>query len=162
MNIESTGSHIAYIGLGANLGDRQGQIRTALKMLSEIPGIDVVRCSPLYETEPVGPPQPMYLNAVAELRVTMTPLQLLEHLLQTEKRLGRQRNERWGPRYIDLDLLMFDDLHYEDEHLTLPHPHMAERDFVLVPLSDINLSLASAFGFDRSRANKSIKRWEEA
>lgn len=161
MTCESKVSHIAYIGLGANLDERQKQIYKALKILSTIPGIRVVTCSPLYETEPIGPPQPMYLNAVAELEVSLEPLQLLDALLHTETSLGRERKERWGPRRIDLDLLLYDDLRFENERLILPHPRMSERDFVLVPLADINLPLARAYGFRPSQANASLKRWEE-
>jgi 2-amino-4-hydroxy-6-hydroxymethyldihydropteridine diphosphokinase len=129
----------AYVGLGSNLGDRQGALKAALRALTEVEGVEVVAVSGFHETEPVGGPpgQGMYLNAAAHLRVAVSADELLERLLTIERRLGRVRGERWGPRTIDLDLLLYDDLVVVTERLTVPHPRLHERRFVLEPLAEI-------------------------
>lgn len=129
----------AFIGLGANLGDREGNIRAALARLDATPGVRVERVSALRETAPVGGPpgQPPYLNGAARLSTTLAPRALLERLLAIEAALGRVRAERWGPRAIDLDLLLYDDLRIEEEDLSVPHPRMRERPFVMEPLAEI-------------------------
>lgn len=125
------------IALGSNLGDSHAILESSLKILSQTPGISLELQSSWYRTEPVGPPQPDYLNGCALLKVEMSPLELLETLLAIEANFGRVRQERWGPRILDLDLLLFDDLILETPKLTLPHPCMRERAFVLVPLAEI-------------------------
>ncbi len=127
----------AYLGLGSNLGDRAGFLLKALSEVSRLPKTHLLRISPIYETEPLGPPQPPYLNLVAEVETGLPPRGLLEALLEVEARLGRVRRERWGPRTIDLDLLLYGDLVLEEEDLVLPHPRLHERAFVLVPLLDL-------------------------
>lgn len=131
--------HIACIGLGANLGDRQSAIRAAVELLRASPGISSVSLSSLYETEPVGGPagQGRFLNAAARLETTLDARSLLATLLDIETRLGRQRSAKWGPRTIDLDLLLFDDQIIADPDLTIPHPLMHERRFVLEPLAEV-------------------------
>jgi 2-amino-4-hydroxy-6-hydroxymethyldihydropteridine diphosphokinase len=126
----------AYIGLGSNLGDRLGHLRRALEALDE-KGIRVVRVSSVYETDPVGPPQPDYLNAVAEVSTTLSPSDLVRALKTAEEEAGRAHRERWGPREIDLDLLLYADETIEEEGLTVPHPELTHRAFVLVPLIEI-------------------------
>lgn len=106
-------------------------------MLGQIPGIDLDRRSAWYQTTAVGPPQPDYLNGCALLRVSLTPEELLAALLQTEAQFGRLRRERWGPRVLDLDLLLFDHLILDSPTLQIPHPRMVERAFVLVPLAEV-------------------------
>ncbi|APD08930.1 MULTISPECIES: 2-amino-4-hydroxy-6-hydroxymethyldihydropteridine diphosphokinase [Thermus] len=128
---------LAYVGLGSNLGDRAGYLLAALSRLSRLPKTRLCRLSPVYETAPVGPPQPFYLNLVAELDTGLGPRELLQALLEVEKALGRERKERWGPRTIDLDLLLYGDLVLEEEGLQVPHPRLHERAFVLVPLVDL-------------------------
>jgi len=132
-------SRIAYIALGSNLGDRQASLDRALQMLQEHPGIVVSKASWSHETAPVGGPpgQGPYLNAAAEVQTDLEPHQLLQVLFEVEDRLGRVRMERFGPRTIDLDLLLYEDLVHEDGALTLPHPRMHERLFVLQPLTEI-------------------------
>jgi 3-oxoacyl-[acyl-carrier protein] reductase len=127
----------AYIGLGSNLGDRQHYLEAALEALASEPGIEVLRLSPVYETAPVGGPaeQGPYLNAVAEVRTARGPDELLALLLDVEQRLGRVREVHHGPRTLDLDLLFYGDLVRSDERLTLPHPRLHERTFVLEPLA---------------------------
>jgi 2-amino-4-hydroxy-6-hydroxymethyldihydropteridine diphosphokinase len=131
---------IAFLGLGSNLGDRLANLRRAVDLLAEVEGIDVVRTSAVYETDPVGPPQPDYFNAVAEVRTTLTPRELLEAGLAVERTLGRVRDERWGPRTLDVDLLRYGDDHIDEPGLVVPHPRMAERAFVLVPLRELDPS----------------------
>ncbi|TBH20746.1 2-amino-4-hydroxy-6-hydroxymethyldihydropteridine diphosphokinase [Thermus thermamylovorans] len=128
---------LAYVALGANLGNRSGYLLQALSFLSRLPQTRLVRLSPVYETEPVGPPQPPYLNLVAEVETGLSPQDLLQALLRIERALGRKRRERWGPRTIDLDLLLYGDLVLREEGLEVPHPRLHERAFILVPLCDL-------------------------
>lgn len=139
MNIHSTSEESeAYIALGANLGDREGTLIEALNRLNRHEGICIVRCSGVYETEPVGYiDQPQFLNMAAALRTTLTPESLLDVMLEIETGLGRTRDIRYGPRTVDLDLLWMEGQTVETPHLTLPHPRMLERAFVLYPLNDI-------------------------
>ena len=124
---------VAYVGLGANLGDREATIRAAV---AELPG--VVGVSNLRETDPVGvTDQPRFLNGVAALQTELPPRELLDVLLAVERRLGRERRERWGPRTIDLDLLLYGDQEIAEDGLIVPHPHLHERRFVLEPLADL-------------------------
>jgi 2-amino-4-hydroxy-6-hydroxymethyldihydropteridine diphosphokinase len=128
----------AYLGLGSNLGDRAAALAGALAALRARPGIEVTRVSSLYATDPVGPvPQGEFLNAAAEVRTRLGPRELLAACLEIEAGLGRLRTERWGPRAIDLDLLLFGELRMEEPDLVLPHPRMRERAFVLAPLAEI-------------------------
>jgi 2-amino-4-hydroxy-6-hydroxymethyldihydropteridine diphosphokinase len=129
----------AYVGLGSNLGDREGMLRSALARLAGSPGVEVVASSSLHETEPVGGPggQGKFLNAVARLRVALDADELLDLLLRIEAEHGRVRRERWGPRTLDLDLLLYDDLAVQTPRLTVPHPRLHERRFVLAPLAEI-------------------------
>lgn len=129
----------AFIGLGSNLGDREQHLRQALEQIEQLPESTIVRASSLYDTEPVGAPgQPHFLNAVVWIETRMPPRQLLWNLLRIEKRLGRVRTQRWGPRTIDLDLLMVGDMVIDEPELTLPHPRMTERSFVMVPLVELD------------------------
>jgi 2-amino-4-hydroxy-6-hydroxymethyldihydropteridine diphosphokinase len=125
------------IALGSNLGDSLSIVKDALKILAQTPGITLKAHSSWYQTAPVGPPQPDYLNGCALLDVQLTPQELLETLLRIEAQFGRVREERNGPRTLDLDLLLFDDLILDIPNLQLPHPRMRERAFVLVPLGEI-------------------------
>ena len=128
----------AYIGLGANLGDRRAAIERAVTLLDETDAITVVERSPLYETEPVGgPEQPTYLNGAARIETTLSAQQLHDELMRIEARLGRTRTGKNEPRTIDLDLLLHGDTVLDDEALTVPHARMHERWFVLKPLADI-------------------------
>lgn len=129
----------AYVGLGSNLGDREATIRAALEALAALPDTALLRASSLYDTEPVGETeQPDFLNAVAELDTGLAPHQLLWNLMLIEKRLGRVRATRWGPRTIDLDLLLAGDLVLDEPELQVPHPELTRRSFVLVPLVELD------------------------
>lgn len=127
--------HRAVVALGANLGARDETLVRAFEHLSRCG--TVLRRSRLYETAPVGPPQPPYLNAVALLDTALDPFALLRALLDVERAFGRERRERWGPRTLDLDLIAYDDLVLDSAALRLPHPEAARRAFVLVPLCEI-------------------------
>jgi 2-amino-4-hydroxy-6-hydroxymethyldihydropteridine diphosphokinase len=132
----------AFISLGSNLGDKKKNILKAVEELGRMAEVQVRRLSRLYETEPVGKTdQPKFLNAIAEIHTTLTPESLLDRLLELETRLGRVRTERWGPRTIDLDLLLFGEERRSSGRLTLPHPRMAERRFVLEPLAELEPDL---------------------
>ncbi|MDP3538690.1 MAG: 2-amino-4-hydroxy-6-hydroxymethyldihydropteridine diphosphokinase [Azonexus sp.] len=128
----------AYIALGANLGDPANTIRAAFGALSNLPESRVVHCSSLYRTAPVGIiNQPDFVNAVVELETTLAPEALLDALLDVEQRFGRIRAEKNGPRALDLDLLLFNDQLLDLPRLTLPHPRLHLRAFVLYPLAEI-------------------------
>ena len=124
---------LAYVGLGSNLGDRERLIREAAQL------IGARRLSSLLETEPWGyANQPLFLNAAAELETGLAPRQLLDHLFDVERRLGRERvGHRWGPRTIDLDLLLYGDEVIDEPGLVVPHPRLLEREFALRPLAEL-------------------------
>jgi 2-amino-4-hydroxy-6-hydroxymethyldihydropteridine diphosphokinase len=138
-NRAEAGMATAYIGLGSNLGDRAAALRSALQRLDREAGIRVRAVSSFHETEPVGGPpgQPRFLNAAARLQTDLAAEALLERLLAIEADLGRVRRQRWGPRTLDLDLLLYDQQVIESQDLTVPHPRMHERRFVLAPLAEI-------------------------
>ncbi len=125
------------IALGSNLGDSCAILAEALVTLDQTPGIAVQARSSWYQTRAVGPLQPDYINGCTLLQVQLTPQLLLETLLGIEAKFGRVRQQRWGPRSLDLDLLLYDDLILDTPTLVLPHPRMRERAFVLVPLAEI-------------------------
>jgi len=125
-----------YLGLGANVGDRKRNLVVALRRLEPLVRIEAV--SSLYETDPVGPQdQPPFLNAACRCVTGLPPRGLLRHLLEVERELGRRRGERWGPRPIDIDLLLYGDLVLDEEGLVVPHPELPERAFVLLPLAEV-------------------------
>ena len=131
---------IAYVGLGSNLGDRGATLLAALEALRNSPAVEVVAVSTFRETDPVGVvDQPRFVNAVAALETSLAPRELLVRLLQVERELGRDRarEERWGPRTVDLDLLLYGDDVIDEPGLTVPHPRLAERAFVVVPLLEL-------------------------
>ncbi|HEX2045124.1 MAG TPA: 2-amino-4-hydroxy-6-hydroxymethyldihydropteridine diphosphokinase [Gaiellaceae bacterium] len=135
----------AYVGLGANLGDREATIRRAVGLVGAQEGIEVVAVSSLRETEPVGyEDQPPFLNGALAVETTLSPRELLERLLAVERELGRRRGTgpRFGPRPIDLDLLLYGGEVVDEPGLTVPHPRLAERRFVLEPLHELDPALA--------------------
>ncbi len=134
----------AYVALGANLGDAEQALRLALDALAAAPGVRLVRASGLYRTAPVESSGPDYVNAVAEVATTCTAPQLLDELQRIETQAGRERPYRNAPRTLDLDLLLFGDGRIESTRLTVPHPRMCERAFVLMPLADIAPQRVSA------------------
>ena len=129
----------AFVALGSNLSKREEYLSEAIDMLNEHEAIRVSKRSSVYETEPVGyVDQNDFLNMVVQVETSMSAYQLLDQCQQIEQELGRKRVVKWGPRTIDLDILLFNDEHMTAERLTIPHPHMHERAFVMVPLADVN------------------------
>ena len=142
----------AYLGLGSNVGDRETQLNQAIHILNEIEGINVTQTSLIYETDPVGyVEQPQFLNQCIEIQTTLTPRDLLNACLETEQQLHRVRDVRWGPRTLDVDILLFDKQIINEDDLVIPHPRMLERSFVLIPLNDI------APDFTEPHTNKKIR-----
>lgn len=137
MKDASTEKEIVWLGVGANVGNRAVRLRRAAATLDCPPLIKVRRCSPVYETSPVGPRQRWFLNAVLEVETTMSPRELLVFVKGAERRLGRRRRRRWGPREIDIDIVSYGTRRLRSANLTLPHPRWAERKFVLRPLADL-------------------------
>lgn len=137
MSEEILSSHTAFVALGSNLGDREGNLRRALELLTQN-GVEIVKVSKFIETEPYGViDQPRFLNGVCQVKTVLKPLELLRLLLAVEKEMGRVRLRHWGERNIDLDLLLYEDVIMDTEELRLPHPDMANRDFVMLPLAEI-------------------------
>ena len=135
----------AYLGIGSNLGDRLGYLQLAVDELNRHPDIAIAAVSRVYETAPVGgPPQDAYLNAVVAIDTDLDPFDLLRECQRIEARAARVRGERWGPRTLDVDVLLVDDCRIDDPALTLPHPRMWERGFVLAPLRDVAPELVAA------------------
>jgi 2-amino-4-hydroxy-6-hydroxymethyldihydropteridine diphosphokinase len=130
----------AFVGLGSNLGDRERTLRAALDLLGQRPGVRVLRVSSFHETAPVGyVDQPDFLNAAAEVETTLGARELLDELLGVERSLGRSRDgPRFGPRTIDLDLLLYGDAVVDEPGLTVPHPRLHERRFALEPLAELD------------------------
>ena len=130
--------HLAYIGFGSNIGDRLTHIQNAIRALLKTEGITLQRISSVYKTDPVGfEAQAQFLNGVAAIQTHLPPLSLLHILKDIEAAVGRQHRVRWGPREIDLDILIYGDLCLQTEKLVIPHPEMHLRRFVLVPLAEI-------------------------
>ena len=128
---------LAYVGVGANLGDRRATIEAAVALLDGVVGVSELR-----ETEPVGViDQPAFLNGAVALETELPPRELLDVLLSVERRLGRERRERWGPRTLDLDLLLYGCETIDEPGLTVPHPRLHERRFALEPLADLDPEL---------------------
>ena len=132
----------AFVGIGSNLGDRETNLGRALDLLAAEDGIEIAAVSEIRETEPVGPvEQGPFLNGAARVETSLAPRALLACLLAVENRLGRVREERWGPRTIDLDLLLYGDEQIDEPGLSVPHPRLHERRFALEPLADLDPGL---------------------
>ncbi|WP_026583024.1 2-amino-4-hydroxy-6-hydroxymethyldihydropteridine diphosphokinase [Bacillus sp. J33] len=132
----------AYIAIGSNIGNRFNNLKEAIARINRLPGIEVVNASSIYETDPVGyENQEQFLNMVIHVSTALNPLELLDACLETELTLGRKREIRWGPRTIDLDILLYNHENIETEKLIVPHPRMHERAFVLIPLLEIDSSI---------------------
>jgi 2-amino-4-hydroxy-6-hydroxymethyldihydropteridine diphosphokinase len=128
----------AYLGLGSNIGDRLATLQRAADLLEAEDGVTVVASSRVWETDPVGgPPQPDFLNVVLRVETSLSPRELLDAAHRVEQALGRVRDVRWGPRTIDVDIELFDDERVDDPDLTIPHPRLLERAFVVLPLLEL-------------------------
>lgn len=138
---------MAYIGIGSNVGDRQAFCRRSVAALDASDGVRVVATSSLYETSPIGPPQRSFMNMVAKVTTDLTARELFGACKEIERTLGRERNDvKWGPRVIDLDVLLYDDEKIVEDDLEVPHPRMTERKFVLAPLLEIDPALSDPWG----------------
>ncbi|UEX89950.1 2-amino-4-hydroxy-6-hydroxymethyldihydropteridine diphosphokinase [Staphylococcus ratti] len=127
-----------YLGLGSNIGNRAEQLKDAIERIGQLNDVDIQHVSSMYETKPVGyVAQPDFLNLCLHVKTTCTPEVLLEKCLTIEKDLHRVRKERWGPRTMDIDILLYGDKIIETDRLTIPHPRMTERAFVMIPLNEI-------------------------
>ena len=130
--------HVAYIGFGSNIGDRLARIQNAIHTLSKTEGITLQKISSVYKTDPIGyEAQAQFLNGVAAIQTNLPPLSLLHTLKDIETIIGRKHRVRWGPREIDLDILIYGDMCLQMEQLVIPHPEMHRRRFVLAPLAEI-------------------------
>ena len=148
----------AYLALGANVGDRRANLRAALRLL-DAGGCRVTKASSLYSTRPVGvEDQPDFLNAVIEVSTTLSPVDLLDLCNAIENEMGRQRTIRWGPRVIDIDILLYEGAAVDSDGLTIPHPRMMERSFVLVPLAEIAPDALVPGGMTAREAADSVGR----
>ena len=145
---------IAYIGLGSNLDQPLAHIKQAAEALGQIPQTQLLALSPLYQSKAIGPgEQPDYVNAAAALETQLPPLELLHQLQAIENEQGRKRGPvRWVARTLDLDLLLFDNISLKTEELTIPHPRMTERNFVLFPLRDLATQLSPALALPDGRS----------
>lgn len=150
--------HTVYLALGANIGDREENLRAAVRLLRES-GCDVTAVSSMYLTKPVGvTDQPDFLNAVIGVRTALGPLDVLRVCGRVEERLGRERTIRWGPRVIDIDILLYEGAAVDEEGLVVPHPRMLERAFVLIPLAEIAPDVEVAEGVTAREAAGRIDR----
>jgi 2-amino-4-hydroxy-6-hydroxymethyldihydropteridine diphosphokinase len=135
--------NIAFISLGSNIGDRFSYLQDAMEMITSYDKVNMVNYSSIYETDPVGyEEQDLFLNMVIQVETELSPFELLELCLETEQELGRKRLIKWGPRTIDLDILLYNQENIESEKLTVPHPRIQERAFVMIPLLEIKPDIA--------------------
>lgn len=150
----------AFIALGSNLANPLNQVNQAIKSLRELPETNVITYSPFYRTKPLGPQnQPDYLNTVIQLETTLYPVDLLDYLQRIEQQQGRERKaHRWGPRTLDLDILLYDDLAIQNQRLTIPHYDMKNREFMIYPLFDIAPNLVMPDGTKISELIKILPR----
>jgi 2-amino-4-hydroxy-6-hydroxymethyldihydropteridine diphosphokinase len=149
----------AYLGVGANLQDKVANVHKAIMMVDAQEGCAVSAASSIYITKPVGlEDQPDFANAVVEIRTTLGPYELLELCNRVEDEMERERTIRWGPRVIDMDILLYEDVNIDEERLTVPHPRMMERAFVLVPLAEIAPDLELPGGITAHEAAERIDR----
>jgi 2-amino-4-hydroxy-6-hydroxymethyldihydropteridine diphosphokinase len=142
---------LAYLGLGRNLGERWRNLEQAVERLTDTPGIRVLRVSSIHETDPFGvKDQPHFLNGVAEIETELEPLSLLVAVKQIERDMGRVESYRWGPRLIDIDILLYDRIRWESGELTIPHPGLLQRSFVTEPLGELAPELLEELRRDAS------------
>ena len=143
---------VAYLGLGSNMGDKKKYLHRALQLLNQEDKIKISNCSSFYETEPWGyENQDVFMNIVIEIETQLTPLELLQNCQKIEQKLDRVREFKWGPRTMDIDILLYDDEMIETTKLKIPHPYLLERDFTVLPLAEIAPNLVIN--------NVSVKEW---
>jgi 2-amino-4-hydroxy-6-hydroxymethyldihydropteridine diphosphokinase len=156
-----------YLGLGSNIEDREQHLKEAIRLLQLHPEINICRCSSIYETDPVGYiEQAAFLNMVIQVKTKLTPTALFQIMLEVETKLGRVRDIRWGPRTIDLDMLLYGEERLDTPELLVPHPRMKERAFVLIPLLEImeEQSIQAGASFQEELklliGKEGVKRWD--
>lgn len=130
-------NYLCVIALGSNLGDSLNILKNAVNILANIENINLISQSSWYKTKPIGPPQPDYINGCIVIKTDLQPGILLKKMLDIEQKFGRVRQEKWGARTLDLDLILYEDLIVKTPYLEIPHPRMRERGFVLIPLAEI-------------------------
>lgn len=153
-----------YLSLGSNLGDRPANLRAAIERLHRPPQIRLTGVSSFYETLPVGEtpePVPDYINCAVSVETLLPPLALLEYIQTVEREVGREPTFRWGPRVIDVDILLYDDITMQTERLTLPHPRLMERAFALIPLAEIAPDLVFTDGVSLAERMKTPQVQEQ-
>ncbi len=153
----------AFLSLGSNIGGRKMNLDRAVGMIGRLPGTNLLKVSSYIETKPVGyTDQPDFLNAVAMIETSLAPRELLDELLKIELQMGRKRTIRWGPRVIDIDILLYNNEQINEEGLQVPHPRMMERGFVLKPLAEIEPDLMLPNGITAKEAAKQVTDQESA
>lgn len=156
----------AYVAIGANLGDPLAQAQSAIAHIAALSSTRIITASSWYRSKAVGPRQPDYLNGVVRIETALSPIELLDELQQIELAHGRQRLQHWGPRTLDLDLLLYDGISLQSERLTLPHPQLTGRSFVMVPLLEIAPQLVLPDGRDLATVaaelgEDGLARWQQ-
>lgn len=162
-------NNIAYISLGSNIGDREYFLRESIRRLDKDPNVAVIKTSSIYETDPVGfVEQNLFLNMVVKVATNLSPFELFKLTQSVEQHLGRTREIRWGPRTIDLDILLYNNENIETEQLTIPHPRMFERSFVLIPLFEIDRHIqcpkppySLSLLIDQLQDKKGVRIWKQ-
>ncbi|WP_066634349.1 2-amino-4-hydroxy-6-hydroxymethyldihydropteridine diphosphokinase [Desulfolucanica intricata] len=151
-----------FLGVGSNLGDSYNNIQKAINLLNEINGVKIVAVAPFYKTAPVGYlDQDWFLNSVIECKTEIPPRELLYALLDIENKMGRVRTIRWGPRVVDLDLLIYENERINEPDLIVPHPRMTERAFVIVPLADLAPDLKMPGGQTATSLAEQLKKEQQ-
>ena len=162
--MKTQGAVTCYLGLGSNIGDRRANLKEAFQRLAQIPTVEIIKTSSIYETAPVGPQdQPDFFNQVVQAEVTCSARRLLELIQGIERKMGRMRTRRWGERIIDIDILLYGDETIDEPDLQIPHPQMLVRQFVLVPLAEIAPDLILPDGrrvTDAAAAGVQVRRVE--
>ncbi|EUJ48828.1 2-amino-4-hydroxy-6-hydroxymethyldihydropteridine diphosphokinase [Listeria fleischmannii] len=149
----------AFLSLGSNVGEKLENLTKAVHLLAETPGITLQKISSVYQTDPVGyEEQDIFLNIAIQIETHLKPEALLHACLQVEEKLGRVRLFKWGPRLIDVDVLLYDDIQMDTEKLKIPHPFMQERAFVMLPLLEIAEEVAKPYFIEKQIENQGIKR----
>lgn len=154
----------AYLSIGSNIGDREKNLKSAIKLLEKVPEIAIKKISSIYETDPVGfEEQARFLNAVICISTALSPQKLLSFVQKVEKELGRKREIHWGPRTIDLDILLYNQENIDSEQLMIPHPRMFERGFVMIPLLEIYPNVINAYNISNfASKDEGVKLWKQS
>jgi 2-amino-4-hydroxy-6-hydroxymethyldihydropteridine diphosphokinase len=153
-----------FLSIGSNIRDREKNLQSAIKLLEKVPEIAIRKLSSIYETDPVGfEDQARFLNAVIRISTSFSPQELLDFIQKIEKKLGRKREIHWGPRTIDLDILLYNQENINSEQLTIPHPRMFERGFVMIPLLEIDPNVIDTYNISNfASKDEGVKLWKQS